>query len=564
MARILGIDLGAWAVKVAVLEGSFGRFRLQEVHSRRVPTEGGQVPGYPERLDTLRALLHEEELQGASASAVAWAADRASVHVVDLPFDDRSKIERTLPFEVENHVPFEIDEMTLVHRVLSRKEGGCRVLVGLVEREGLRERLAALKALGLDPRHMSLDADMHAVAGDGGAAAQAVVDLGHSRSLVTLVRDGAAHDLRALHCGGVQMDRHLRAAFGFDAETAEAWRRATPLEPGADTAVPVEAGWDDDQTITRDLPAADGEGQPLAPKHRAPEPAAVGRVLREGLLELVGELRTTLISFEDRHGVEIDELLLTGGLSAHPGLASLLSHELGVPVRFVAQPGPLHEREDAHGFALALALARLASGEAGGAFLELRRGELAHHSALQVLRSLAAYGAAAAAFFVIAMAVVAITQQRTLSGEISEVESRIATEVAATFPDADPRQLQDPSMAVAIMQEGTLGTAQRVEALKASLRGEPPSLTLLKELSQAMPPATEAAIDVRELVLSETAISIKADTDGYEQASNIEASLQARPRFKGATKGDEKKRGEKVQFTISIPLGDEPDEGEEG
>jgi general secretion pathway protein L len=563
MARILGIDLGAWAVKVAVLDGSFGRYRLQEVHSRRVPSAAAQAPTLGERIETLRVLLQEEELSGVSAAAVAWPADMASVRVVELPFDERAKIERTLPFEVENHVPFEIDEMVLAHRVLARRDGGCRVLVGLVAREGVRGRLEALKTVGVDPRSMAVDADLMAAVADGGAGAVAVLDLGHSRSLVTLVREGSAHDFRALHCGGQQLDQHLRAAFGFDAETAEAWRRATPIKAGADTAVPVEAGWeDDDQTVTRDLPG--GNDQPLRPKVRAPDPASVARVLREGLIELVGELRTTLISFEDRHGVEIDEILLTGGLAAHSGMSSLLTHELGVPVRFLAQPGPLQGRDDGAAFSLAVALARRASGEAGVACLELRQGELAHHSALQVLQSLAAYGAAAAGFFIIAMAVVAISQQRTLSSQIAEVEGKITAEVAATFPDADPKQLEDPSMAVAIMQEGTLGTAQKVEALKASLRGEPPSLTLLKELSEAMPAAGEAVIDVRELTLSETAISIKADTDGYEQAAKIEASLQAIPRFKGATKGDEKKRGEKVQFTISIPLGDEPDAGEEG
>jgi hypothetical protein len=265
--------------------------------------------------------------------------------------------------------------------------------------------------------------------------------------------------------------------------------------------------------------------------------------------------------------VEIEEVLATGGLSAQPGLAALLSAELGVPVRLVPPPEPARGREDGGCFALATALARYAAGEARGPFLELRQGDLAHHSALQVLRSLVAYGGAAAVFFALAMGVVAITQQRSLAGRIGEVEAQIAQAVAASFPETDPGILADPTMAVAIMQEETLGTTERVEALKASLRGEPPNLTLLKELSEAMPEASDAVIDVRELTLSETAVSLKADTDGYEQVAKIEASLQAAPRFKGATKGDEKKRGEKVQFTISIPLGveeaQEADEAEE-
>jgi hypothetical protein len=69
-------------------------------------------------------------------------------------------------------------------------------------------------------------------------------------------------------------------------------------------------------------------------------------------------------------------------------------------------------------------------------------------------------------------------------------------------------------------------------------------------------------IDVRELNLSRQNISFKAETDGYDAAANIEASLAAHQRFKRAKKGDEKKTRTGIQFTVSIPLG-EAEPGEE-
>ena len=41
-------------------------------------------------------------------------------------------------------------------------------------------------------------------------------------------------------------------------------------------------------------------------------------------------------------------------------------------------------------------------------------------------------------------------------------------------------------------------------------------------------------------------------------------AAEAEKKFQAAAKGDEKKRGDKVQFTISIPLGVEDDEEAEG
>ncbi len=563
MARVLGIDLGAWAVKVAVLEGSFGRLNITAVHSRRVVAAPGAVPSLAQRLDALRTLMEEEELQGFGAVAASWAAERSSLRVVALPFDDRAKVARILPFEVENYVPFEVDDKILEHRIIRLGEGSCRVLSCLADREEVREQLEAMAAIGLDPRHLALDADILGCWGSTEPGVQAVLDLGYSRSLVSLLVDGVVHDARGVVNGGRHLDAAICRAFDLAPEAAEAYRHAAVLETSADTAVPVEVGWEgDENTIpSAPMPVAP-EDVPLAQKAAPPEPAEVGRVLREALLELTADLRTTLIAFEDRHGVEVDEILLTGGLANTRGLASLVSHELGVPVRFVSAPEPAQGRQDELSFALCWALGRRASGAAKGQPLELRRGELAHHSGLAVLRNLASYGAAAAVFFVVAMVAVAITQRAAVSGEIGDVEEQIAQVVAETFPEADPRVLEDPSMAVAIMQEGTLSTSQKVEALKASIRGEPPSLTLLKDISAAMPSPEEATIDVSELTLSETVVTIKASTDGFEAAAKIEASLQNTKRFEHAAKGDEKKRGDKVQFDISIPLGlDEQEEG---
>ncbi len=561
MARVLGIDLGGHAVKVAVLEGSFGRYKLSRVHSRRLAVDEGQPPDLARRLEALATLLDEEELHGAQSVAVGWPADRASLRLVDLPFDDRGKVARILPFEVENFVPFDMEDMLLAHRIIARDEGSCRVLACLADREEVRAQLEGLRELGLDPRYLALDADVLSVWGDEGT--QAVIDIGHTRAIVTYLEDGVVHGARAMLSGAAYLDRRLGRSFGLDADTAEAYRRAASLEPSTDTAVPVDVGWDvDEKTVPAvpapvppqaELSAAAGD-QALAHKQGPPDPEAVARVVREAALEMVNDIRTTLIAFEDLHGREIDEVLLTGGVSASRGLPSLLSHELGVPVRMVPPPEQARGREDEAGFAVALALGRRAADDLRGKPLELRQGELAHHSGLEILQSLVTYGAAMAACFIAAMLVVFFMSQSRISSDIGQVEGQIGEVVVATFPDTSPKLLDDSTMAVAVMQEGTLATTQKVEALRASVRGEPPSLTLLKELSEAMPPPDEATVDVRELTLSETAISLKVDTDGYEAAARIEASMQNTARFEAAAKGDEKKRGGKVQFTLSIPL----------
>jgi hypothetical protein len=150
---------------------------------------------------------------------------------------------------------------------------------------------------------------------------------------------------------------------------------------------------------------------------------------------------------------------------------------------------------------------------------------------------------------------------------LDELDEKIAGVVTATFPDVSADRVTEPSMALAIMQEKTAATAARVEALGATVAGVPPTLDMLKAISERVPAHKEARVDVRELSIGEDAVTFKAETDSYESAAKIEESLRRDPRFENARKADEKKVGEALTFTMNIPLGAAEGEaaaGEEG
>ena len=91
---------------------------------------------------------------------------------------------------------------------------------------------------------------------------------------------------------------------------------------------------------------------------------------------------------------------------------------------------------------------------------------------------------------------------------------------------------------------------------------ELPVLTALQEISESLPSHKDAVVDVNDLTINETGITIRAETSGYEAAATIESALQANERFANAKKGEETKKGSKLHFAISIPF--EAQEEEEG
>lgn len=560
MARIIGIDLGHYAVRLAVLEGSFGRFQFSRLIEVEVP------PHAPEAVDAARlTALSAARAQLGAGGPDTWGAcfpaERTSVRIVTLPFVDRAQIEKTLPFEVEGLVPFDLDEMILADRVLSSENNESRVLCALAPKASLQAALAGLATQSIDPKHLLLDTDLY----DGFATegVQAIIDLGYSRTLISLCRNGQVVGSRGIDRGARDLVWEVAIRLSLTVPEAEAAVRAVGISGQAATGAwgVAEVNVDlDDDGWTEEEPTGATRRPNVLPKALNHPSGQVEAIVRDALLPLVTELRASLISFEDALKLSIDEVLVAGAGSALPGLRDLLVESLGVPVRPVSVPEaagkPVPER-----FALALALAhRTATGK--GRHIDFRKRELAFKGDLTALGNLLRYGAVAAAALLLAGIGYFGWQYSKLQSEISDVEATLAETVLQAVPDADPERLKDPSLATAIMSEKAQETTSRVEALGGIVSNEPPTLTLLLDLATSVPPHTETKMDVTELSVATATITMKIDTTGFEAAANIESALQRSPRFKAAKKSDEKKNKDGVRFSITIPMaGEEAQEG---
>ncbi|MFM2248794.1 MAG: hypothetical protein RL071_4869 [Pseudomonadota bacterium] len=580
MARIIGIDLGHHAVRLAVLEGNFGRYQFSRFIEAPV-APGPATASLEARLAALTVAREQLGPGGPDTFAATFPADRASVRTVTLPFTDRAQIDKTLRFEVEGLVPFDLDEMVLADRVMAgrpaegkgadgkaeAKSTETQVFCALAPKAEVAALLSGLHGAGADPRLLMLDTDLYdTFASDG---VQAVIDIGYTRTLVSVCRDGHVIASRGIDRGTRDLVWAVAHQLGVDEATAERAVRQTGLREAS-----AAAGWAGavDPTADADLIDVDGwtDEEPTGPSmrpptevpnlHQQPGQPPVADVVRDTIAPLLTELRASLISVEDTLGLSIDEVLVAGAGSALPGLRELLVTVLGVavnPVRVTEAEGqPVPER-----FALAAAVSRrLATGK--GRHIDLRQAEFAFKGDLNALGNILRYGALAAAALLLAGVGFFGWRTMQLRGEIADAEAKLGEVVLAAVPDADPERLKDPSVATAIMTERAAEAAAQVEALGGLISTEPPTLTLLSDIASSVPPHTETKLDVTELSLAKSTISLKIDTTGFEAAANIETALKRNARFKTATKSDEKKYKDGVRFSITIPL--DSDEAQEG
>lgn len=539
MPRLISFDLGSHAVKATLFQLS-GRNQLELVKRyEHVVPQDGVAPGLEQRLAALDALLDDTPTlkpSSADVALLAWPSNEAAFHRVAMPFTDKAQIERTLPFAVENEVPFELDEMVLAWRIAEQREQS-QVLAALARRSRVAEWLAALAQRGIDPEAVHIDADVFGPWGAGvpvlvdeaptetGAPPSSplviVLDIGHLHTAVSVIRDAAVQYARSINIGGYSFTRAIAEGLSIPFKEAE------NLKHAGYSALPDEAR----------------------------------SKLDASLALLVAEVRSTLIKAEDSLGAEVIEVRVCGGSAAMPEILGYLHADLGVSVVLAADPrAPGNDTASSvtpPSYAVSHALAYTKLNAAATGAVNLRVGELAHRGRADIVRSALVYGVAGALCFSFAALLMFAFQYRSLMAEQAEIEASVREIVHRSFPEVPDSMLESMGKAEAAMAQLTQDAVQRADVLGDGTVAVPPTIDALYHLTLAFPPHPDVTVEVSDLTITASSITLNAETDGFQSSSKVEEKLKEDPRFHAATKGQEQKLANgHVRFPITIPLGE--------
>jgi len=302
---VIGLDVGTWSIKAAVLESTLRGFSLVEVAEHHLPRGADGALLDSDRTASLRALLRQVRPPEVVATAVPGR--RAMTREMKLPFSDEKKISTVLGFELEEVLPLDIDELVYDYEPLETGPEGSHLLCAAVDREWFKGFLAELEAADIDPKVVTLDAMAYthllACLGDEGPEPVALVDVGHETTSVTVIEGGRVRTVRTLARGGHHLTLALAAGLDVDYARAEAIKH---------TRLRV------DGHLPADVPDA--------------EHAASLALIRKPLDACIRDIRLTLHAHTNRWRTPVARLILFGGGSRLPGFDAEVSHALGLKV----------------------------------------------------------------------------------------------------------------------------------------------------------------------------------------------------------------------------------------
>lgn len=206
MASSCGIHIDQRRFHLVALDGSAKKHKVSAHLSGEIAPGEDPVTAVS---TALRKIAKQKKLRGENV-ALAVDSGLAAFRNLTLPFDDRTKIEEVLKFEVENDLPqWDIDEVIVDFLVLSSRPGiESNLLVTAIPKMRLERQLAACERAGLEAADAELDgtalfnaAHAGGLIAEGGA--QILVHVGDASTTVVVADEGKLVSMRAIRAGAM-------------------------------------------------------------------------------------------------------------------------------------------------------------------------------------------------------------------------------------------------------------------------------------------------------------------------------------------------------------------------
>lgn len=320
--RSIGIDLGSFSVKVCVVNSTKKGLYLERF-SERILVTTNPFDRDLEVIEFLRAeLVNEDPLQTRFVGCMPQ--DLVSVHTKVFPFKDRLKIFRSLPFELEEDTPFNPEDTIFDGRIVRFESAQAEILACACPKESIKKYLQLLSDSGVSPQLLTPegigfanhferwfepiptvtsihDPSIPTELPVPPRNCHAVVNIGHTKTLLLILEDNKLVDIRSITWGGDNIAKILQEKYNI------AYTEALKQLQGNSFILTTHDGATPDQIYFSSL-------------------------LAGAVNELIRELRLILMEIQATANVQVASMAMTGGVSRMQNLGPHMTQGLEIPV----------------------------------------------------------------------------------------------------------------------------------------------------------------------------------------------------------------------------------------
>lgn len=526
---ILGIDIGSYSVKIAKLERTFKSFDFINFYERKV--QYNELLSPEESISvTVQGMIDDFDLKW-DQILCAYPGQKTSSRLITLPFGSLSKIDETIEFELEGHIPFDLETIQLDYHVIRSSKEASDVLTFYTLKEEFGVWLKMLQSSRLDPKVITVEGseflNLVCLGMVPPETPYVILDLGHTKTNLTVCEGKHLRLVRSISFGGKNITEKIRQKLGVPLEEAERLK--------------IEIG-----------------GVPLDEKEKMDELSLqVGEAIEESLEELMVSIRQVLFAFRDKEGKPVEGIFLCGGTSRLPRIDRYFSLRLKQNVAFI-DPSTFHftklEKVTAHRNVMAqgLALALRAVAAARMPRLNLRQGDFAFKGDVEQMSGTFRHAAIAVGLiFVLGLSYFGI-KYYFLSKRVKSLNTQITEMVKKVLPEA-PKKPLTPASALRLLKTEENKMQERIKKL-SEVQGLL-VLDIIKEVSIKVPSRKDIKLDIEDFNIKGSRMSFSGTVDAFI-TDKIKAALEESPLIKDVKPGNIRTglKENEVKFEMTMDL----------
>lgn len=303
---VAGLDVGSSSVKVVELEGKMNNLSLVGLGYENLPDDtivDGQIMEMNAVSETIQNVCRDHQI-GANQVVTGVSGHSVIVKNIVLPPMSRDELEESIDWHAEEHIPYDLSDVSLDYHVTSQTNDATQVLIAACKRERIEGLKQAIQMAGKQP--VVIDIDTFALQNcyeinyqPDASQVVALLNIGASTMNVNIVQGVNSVFTRDITVGGSQFTDILQRNLGLSFQQAEAVKRGVSEASGAMDEKAIE---------------------PL-----------MNNVTEMVAMEIQKTFDFYRATTEDT-GVQVQKILISGGGSKLAGLAEELSTKLELPV----------------------------------------------------------------------------------------------------------------------------------------------------------------------------------------------------------------------------------------
>lgn len=515
MLKSLGIDIGSSSIKIIEMQSTSKGFQVSHFYEHPL----SNMLGSDQELEVIEFLRNfTARYDDSTRFIVGLRQDRVAIRNKFFPFNDRLKVFKSLPFELEEDLPFSSENAIYDAKIIRTVGGGAEVLACAAPKTHVQACIQRAQDSGFEPHLVSLEGTALAntferwneappaqssappTFGDSERPLrymQLILNIGHTRTVVSAFEGHSLIGVRSILWGGKNIAEALSKK--YEIPYVEALKE---LQTKAFILTNKQGATFDQVTFSE----------------------TIGKSVRE----LARDLQLSILEFKSEFNAQIESIGMTGGASQIQNLGPFLTQILEVPVNRVSPleqvPNVMFERTPQISAKAGVALGLAIEGfkKPRNPPLNFMRGEFArenHQMKMFWEKWGHTFQIAAAALVVL---FVYASLRSDFAASLSERTQDVLKSQAKSVANLKGKNASEAGIKKYIREN-----KKRASDLKtlSSIANMNSALDILKKISDAAPPKTTVNLDVQSLDVLDSRVTLEGYVNSPQELNLLQKSL---------------------------------------